>query len=312
MPAPILPSSISDPTGLDPTERRAIKDFDRRVKASVQLYIDMLDRIEFEKITVNNRRLLTNKVRYDFRTSPEVLETMMESTGELIDQIMLEGGSRALWFMEGYIEPVYRRGTSMSMTNIAAQSLDYAASRPSLEALLTSAPYQRRLGLLKAREFELMKGLSESIKKDMAQILTDGMGRGLNPRDIAENMTKQIPTISKERSNLIARTEIPQAFKTARRQESQQAMNDFGFSIKMMHLSAMSPTTRKTHAERNGELFTIEQQQDWYAQDYNALNCKCSEIETLVDENGEPLSTGAIDKAKQRKLVYAGIEKKVA
>jgi hypothetical protein len=311
MPSPILPSSISDPTGLDPTERRAIKDFDRRVKASVQLYIDMLDRIEFEAITVNNRRLQINKTRYDFRTSPEVLLTMMDSTGELIDQIMLEGGARSLWFMEGYIEPVYRRGTSMSMTNIAAQSRDYANSRSSLESLLTSAPYQRRLGLLKAREFEEMKGLSDGIKKDLAQILTDGMGRGLNPRDIAENMTKQIP-IEQRRAHRIARTEIPQSFKVARRQESRQAMNEFGFRILMMHLSAMSPTTRRTHAERNATLHTIEDQQDWYAQDANSINCKCSEIETLVDENGEPLSTGAIDKAKQRKLVYAGSEKKAA
>lgn len=311
MPAPILPSSISDPTGLDPTERRAIADFDRRVKASVKLYIDMLGRIEFEKITVNNRRLQVNKTRYEFRTMPEALETMMESTGELIDQIMLEGGSRALWFMEGYIEPAYRRGTSMSMTNIAAQSRDYAASRPSLEALLNSAPYQRRLGLLRAREFEEMKGLSDGIKKDMAQILTDGMGRGLNPRDIADNMTKQIP-IEQRRAHRIARTEIPQAFKTARRQESQQAMNDFGFRIMMMHLSAMSPTTRRNHAMRNATLHTIEEQEQWYSEDGNAINCKCSEIETLVDENGEPLSTGAIDKAKQRKLQYAGMEKKAA
>lgn len=311
MPSPILPSSISDPTGLDPTERRAMKDFDRRVKKSVQLYIDMLNRIEFEAITVNNRRLHVNKTRYEFRTMPEVLLTMMETTGGLIDQIMLEGGSRALWFMEGYIEPVYRRGTSISMTNIAAQSADYSRSRPSLESLLSSAPYQRRLGLLRAREFEEMKGLSDTVKKDLAQILTDGMGRGLNPRDIADNMVKQIP-IEQRRAHRIARTEIPQSFKVARRQESRQAMNEFGFRIMMMHLSAMSPTTRRHHAERNATLHTIEEQQDWYAQDANSINCKCSEIETLVDENGEPLSTGAIDKAKQRKLVYAGSEKKAA
>jgi hypothetical protein len=307
MPAPILPSSISDPTGLDPTERRAIKDFDRRIKKSVQLYIDMLDRIEFVEITTNGR-LHVNKTRYEFRTMPEVLQTMMATTGEMIDQIMLEGGFRSLWFMSGYIEPAYRRGTSVSMTNISAQSLDYSRSRPNLESLLSSAPYQRRLGLLRAREFEEMKGLSDVIKKDLAQILTDGMGRGLNPRDIADTMVKQID-VEQSRAHRIARTEIPQAFKEARREESRQAMNDFGFKIVMMHLSAMSPTTRKTHAQRNATLHTIEEQQDWYAQDGNAINCKCSEIETLVDDKGVPLSTGAIDKAKQRKLQYAGMEK---
>jgi hypothetical protein len=86
-------------------------------------------------------------------------------------------------------------------------------------------------------------------------------------------------------------------------------MNEFGFFIKMMHLSAMSPTTRKTHAQRNATLHTIEEQQQWYSQDGNIFRCKCTEIETLVDENGEPLSTGAIDKAKKRPVNYAGMEK---
>jgi len=194
------------------------------------------------------------------------------------------------------------------MGNIAAQSKDYAKSRPDLESLLTSPPYQRRLGLLRAREFEGMKGLSDDIKKDMAQVLTDGLGRGLNPRDIAENLTKRTG-IHQSRAENIARTEIPNAFKTARRDESRQAMNELGFFIKMMHLSAMSPTTRKTHAQRNATLHTIEEQQEWYAQDGNIYRCKCTEIETLVDENGEPLSTGAIDKAKKRPVNYVGMEK---
>lgn len=311
---PILPSSISDPTGLDPTERRAIKEFDSKIKACVRLYVEMLDKIQFELVT-NTRKwwqpLAVNRSRYEFRILPELLTNLLDETGALVDQIMLQGGSNSLWFMTGYIEPAYRRGTGLSFGNISAQSLDYAKSRPTLESLLTSAPYQRRMGLLRAREFEGMKGLSDGIKKDMAQILTDGMGRGLNPRDIAQNLVDQTP-IEQNRANRIARTEIPQAFKEARRDESRQAMNEFGFFIRMMHLSAMSPTTRKTHAERNATLHTIEEQQDWYAQDGNQINCKCTEIETLVDENGEPLSTGAIDKAKKRKLQYAGMDKEKA
>lgn len=307
--SPILPSSIKDPTGLDPTERRAMKEFDRRVKSCVQLYVDMLDKIDFEVVTItpNRRRLEANRERYEFRIMPELLVGLLDETGALADQIMLEGGQARLWFMDGFIEPAYRRGSGLALGNISAQSTDYARSRPSLDSLLTSAPYQRRMGLLRAREFEGMKGLTDDIKKNMAQILTDGMGRGLNPRDIAENLVKQTP-IEQRRAHRIARTEIPQAFKEARRDEARQAMDEFGFRILMMHLSAMSPTTRRNHAERNGGLFTIEQQQDWYAEGANAINCKCSEIETLVDDDGNPLSTGAIDRARQRKLQYAGME----
>jgi hypothetical protein len=305
--SPILPNSVTDPTGLDPLERRAMDDFRRRIKASVSAYIAMLDKIQFAEITVS-RRLVINEKRYEFRTSPDELINLLAETGAYVDALMLQGGQGQLWFFEGYVKSAYQRGTGMAMGNIKVQSKDYAASRSSLESLLTSAPYQRRLGLLRAREFELMQGLSNDIKKDMAQILTEGLGRGLGPKEIAENLTKGTG-IEINRANNIARTELPQAFKTARRDEARQAEAEFGFKILMLHLSAMSPTTRKTHAERNGGLYTIEEQQEWYGKDGNVFRCKCSEIEQLVDSNGKPLSTVAIDKARSRKLVYAGSDK---
>jgi SPP1 gp7 family putative phage head morphogenesis protein len=305
--APILPSSVTDPTGLDSLERRAIKQFESKLNQCERLYLNLLDQIQFEEITVNSR-LQVNAKRYEFRTSPEQLINMLAQTAALVDQIMLEGGITSLWFLNGYVKPSYDRGTQQSMTNLSAQSTDYAKSRPSLESLFMSPAYQRRMGLLRAREFEEMKGLSDGIKRDMAQVLTEGLGRGLNPRDIADNIKKQTG-IEQGRANRIARTEIPQAFKTARRDESREAMNEFGFRILMLHVSAMSPTTRESHARRNGELHTIEEQQDWYAQDGNQNNCKCSEIEQILNDKGEPLSNVAIDKARSRKLVYAGSNK---
>lgn len=83
----------------------------------------------------------------------------------------------------------------------------YAAGRESLASILASDQYQQRMALVHARVFEEMKGLTADVKRDMARVLTDGVGRGLNPLDIARNLTDQTG-IEKRRLNRIARTEV--------------------------------------------------------------------------------------------------------
>ncbi|MDX7019109.1 phage head morphogenesis protein, partial [Klebsiella aerogenes] len=79
-----------------------------------------------------------------------------------------------------------------------------------------------RMALVRARVFEEMKGLSGQVKADMARILTDGIARGLNPREVAINLTNQAG-IETRRANRIARTEIPSALRRARLDEADEA-----------------------------------------------------------------------------------------
>jgi hypothetical protein len=54
----------------------------------------------------------------------------------------------------------------------------------------------------------------------MARVLTDGVGRGLNPLDIARNLTTR-PV--ERRANRIARTEVTTALRRAKWDEDQEA-----------------------------------------------------------------------------------------
>ena len=70
------------------------------------------------------------------------------------------------------------------------------------------------MALVHARVFEEMKGLTADVKRDMARVLTDGVGRGLNPRDIARNHR---PDRHREApANRIARTEVTTALRRAK------------------------------------------------------------------------------------------------
>lgn len=288
--APILPTNMADPTGTDAKERQAMKEFARRIDLCTRAYLGVLDQIEFTTVT-------TNAIRYEFRTLPAILSQLLETTANLIDTIL--GADRVRnWFTVGYVLPAYEKGAAQAWRNLGVQSAEYAATRPTLQSLLLSEPYQARIGLISAREFELMKGLSASVKSTMSQQLTAGLVQGIGPREISKNLQTQAG-IEKRRANMIARTEINQALRTARLDETQDAAQRLQIQVKVLHISALSPTTRPTHAARSGHLFTVQEERDWYAEDANAINCKCTTSEALVDDNGQPVSKGLVDRLQK-------------
>lgn len=285
---PILPRNYQDPTGADALERRAMKDFARRMNKIGKAYKSALDKIP-SSLAVN--------ARYEYQLNPTLLSIILNDASYLVDQVLLEGNEYDLWFYE-YVDLAAEKGTGQAYVNLSQQSPVYAAGRESLSAILISEPYQRRMALVNARVFEEMKGLSAEVKRDMARVLTDGVGRGLNPREVSRNLTEQIG-IEKRRANRIARTEITTALRRAKWEEDQEASDLYGLKTLLVHISALSPTTRHTHAARHAHLYTNEEVRDWYARDANSINCKCTQQSILVDEQGKPLYPDTITKLKQ-------------
>lgn len=290
MAAPILPGKPSDPTGQSRREAGAINEFTRRIRQVLKVYKQALERIPFEVITVNAQA-------YAFQIDGAELGRLFDLTGRLVDDILLEGGEAQLWFSLDYVVPAYQQGTGLAYSNLSAQSKPYLATRATLTDLLTSAPYQKRLGLLLAREFENMQGLSATVKKNMAFTLSQGLATGIGPREIAKNLTEQAG-VEYRRAEMIARTEVNNALRTARMDEAEQATAEFGIKLRQMHLSALSPTTRKTHAERHGHVYTVQAVRLWWSQDGNAINCKCSVVEVIVDDAGQPVNPDFVAKVR--------------
>lgn len=293
MGAPILPRSASDPQGSDRVERRAMADFDRRMRQVLRLYKDALKATPYKAVTVN-------VTRYEFELNPAILAMMTEEIDRAVDRILLEGGASNLWFTTFYVEPSYAAGTAAAWRNLGSQAEVYRLSRPELASILQSQPYRERLSYLAARQFEGMKGLTAETKASMGRILVDGFSQGLNPRDVARTLTEQAG-IEARRGHRIARTEIGQALRQARLDESQQAQAELGITSRMMWFSALSPTTRETHRARHGGLYTTQGVREFYSRSGEAINCKCTQIEVLTDGSGKPLNQAMVDRVKAMK-----------
>lgn len=287
---PILPRNDADPQGTDPAERRAMADFDRRMRQVNRLYRDALASVPYTVVTVNAQQ-------YQFELSPEILAAMTAEIDRAVDRILLEGGAEQLWFTVGYVVPSYQAGTAAAWRNLGAQAERYKLGRPELASVLQSGPYRQRIQYLAARQFENMAGLTAETKASMARILTDGFAQGLNPRDVAKQLTEQAG-IEARRGHRIARTEIGNAQRQARLDEAQQAAADFGVQSRMMWFSALSPTTRESHRVRHGNLYGTQDVRVFYSRSGESVNCKCSQIEILVDDRGEPLDPALVERVK--------------
>lgn len=297
----LLPKLRRDPTGTDALERKAMSDMNARIIQIRKRYRQALLAIPVETYDVKaNWQLAPNAKRYQFRLEPWTLDAMLADLDAFVDGLMLEGGRASNWFHELYVSVAYQRGAAQQLSNLSAQSPAYRKAIDTLQTLVRSEPYQRRLMLLAAREFEEMQGLAGNIKANMSRVLVEGMATGRNPRDIAKQITEQAG-IERRRANRIARTEIPTALRRARLDEAEDAIERYDLRSKEMHYSALSPTTRATHAARHGKLFTVDQQRDWWARDGNSINCKCTTITVLVDERGQPLFKSIVERARRAK-----------
>lgn len=296
MPLPILPRNINDPTAQDARERKAMASFKKRIEIIGAGVLKILARQRYQVITLNAIGAQTK--RYEFLLDENAVELDGREIDDLVDRMILQGGdARRLWLSSDFVEPAYQQGTAMAYSNLALQSKTYKATIPELKDLLSSPGYRKRLGFIKAREFEEMKRFSSQMKANFRVILMDGMAQGINPLDIAQRIKDQTGASIKD-ANRIARTEITTALRRARLDESEDAMQRLGLPVMMMQISALSSTTRLSHAVRHAKLFTIQQVRDWMATSPNMINCKCTFVEVMVDDDGTPWTPDIIEKAE--------------
>lgn len=198
------------------------------------------------------------------------------------------------------IEEVVKEVNVSARTDEVSPQLSQQMSQMTPESLLFSPPVQRRLGLVYARVFNEMKGLSDESKVDLAETLTRAMSDGVGIPEINKRVKKRLQ-VSYSRARRIARTEILNAYRSATADETrsinEELTQDENVEFRLLWFSALAPTTRRWHAAEHGEIKTREWVKDFYSRDANAINCLCAQRPILVfKKSGEPIAQKALVK----------------
>ncbi len=240
-----------------------------------------------------------NAGKFIYDMSAQELADLLEAVQVILDDYLLEGGEQNLWAMD-YVAAEAQRGTLEAFNNLSQQSQAYA-SQTTLQQLLSSPAYQNQIASAYISTYSDWKLETDRARGDLANIIADAVGRGVNPRETAQVISKRLD-VSMGRAKTIAQTEQVGALRQAQWNETDWAADRLGMNTGLLWLSALKPTTRSWHASRHGKVYTTQEVRDFYAENGNRYNCYCSQIPVLLNDDGSIFNDGLTEKlAKERK-----------
>jgi SPP1 gp7 family putative phage head morphogenesis protein len=294
---PVLPPQSANPIGGTVLIRRARVETDRAIRDIQNWLLGAVSAIPTTRIEINTSRapFLVNQTKYEYLISLPVLQQIVDGIKQRFAQPAVSEPvvSRAV--------VAYEIGTAAAVTNFAAITAGEITRQ--IGQVLASDPWQRRVALVRARVFEQMQGFAAETATDLGRVLMQGIENGQNPLMVARSVRDSFD-VSRSRAERIARTELTGALRRARLDESDQLSAEVGIRTKILWLSALSPTTRSSHAARHANLYESQEVREFYSRDGNAINCRCGLTNVVVDSEGKPIVDRAIPRAKAVKAKY--------
>ncbi|MGX5076011.1 phage minor head protein [Enterobacter mori] len=311
---PIVPRSKVDPTRSAKQVTAIYRDIEERylgIKRALKALFDRRLTGREREVNSHNWHFLchdhgedmrlyqVNAGKFIYDMSAQELADLLEAVQSILDDYLLDGGEQNLWAMD-YVVAEAQRGTLEAFNNLSQQSQMYA-SQTTLQQLLSSPGYLNQISAARLTTFSDWKVISDTARGDLTNIITDAVARGVNPRETASVISKRLD-VSMSKAKNIAQTEQVGALREAQWNETEWASDRLGLNTGLLHLSALKPTTRQTHAFWHGKVRTVQAVRDWYAIDGNKYHCYCGQIPVLLNEDGSIFNEGLADKlAKERK-----------
>jgi hypothetical protein len=301
-----------DPTRQGTNRKRGEKNISQRMngaQAEIKTYLLAMPQTS---VTVpDGNSLLMNRQVYTYELDPyrDVKPFIQAVIGKWFETGQPQKPPR--WFFDAFTRPAYNAGAAdtYSRVQMLAIQAGYEAAitgQLQLEQVLLGQPYQSRIEYVFQRSFNSMEKFSGDLGADLSRALADAMINGNSPRTLAGIMAEQF-SIKHSRAMTIARTEINEAYRTAREEEAKDIRARLLPSLKVMHRSALLPTTRPWHADRHGKVYTIEEQSAWWSEGANKANCYCVSMEVLFDKKDKMYDAGLQEKLIKQRKTYFGL-----
>lgn len=310
---PVVPRNKTDPTQSARQVGRMFRDIDERyltIKRRLKTLFDQ--RLIGQKRETNGERswmmcnnegcepslYQVNAGKFIYDMSAVQLADLLQVVQAILDDELLEGGSQNLWALE-YVAAEYERGTHQAFTNLSVQSPVYA-QQTTLAQLLSTPAYQNQIAAAYIGTYSEWKGISDAVRADLANVISDAIGRGISPRETAQIISKRLD-VSMSQAKSIAQTEQVGALRKAQWQETDWAKDRLGLNTAILWLSALKATTRSWHAARHGRTYTTEEAEAFYAERGNRYNCYCANIPVILDDDGKVVNEWLTSRLKEER-----------
>jgi SPP1 gp7 family putative phage head morphogenesis protein len=317
----------ADPAGLSKARAGATRTLSSKLKRSEKRVLRLFRRIPKERRFESD--IKANAIVYDYPLTGDDLELLLQEIEIILNDELLESQFEMPddWYWQDTIERPYRRGTleEVNETNrlIALAIAAGIVLRPKQgqvgfdglpssisqvtkidpQAVLLSGQYQQALGKVYATNFGNIKSLSNNTATQVYGVINRGIDAKLTPNKIAEQISERF-NVSKSSAKRIANTEVNKAYTDAKMDMSDRVKEQVGIKSGVLHISALSSTTRAHHAARHGNIYTTTAQREWWDTGSNRINCKCTIKTVLVDRSGNVIDTESQEQIKAERVFF--------
>lgn len=331
---PVMHSN-SDPTGIGRLRTRAHKDMQKRIRFAYdeikQLIKSFMEQSLVGTEVVNqfvinrdNPQIITNKTNYIYEYSPERLGDVKYFIDRILNKNLL-GDENKLWSLDWWFNQYATQASNSGLADSldSAQSIatpeavgedvSYEVKRLGYEGMLDRPHYRRALNAVYSRTFNQMEGFVGANSTKLAEILGTAVASGESYRSVAKRVNQELIGVEGYRSLRIVRTELNKAY-TDSYMSNARELNKTTFTgkyeIRQMHISVLDPTrSRITHMRRHGKIYTIDEQEEWWNDGANRINCLCSVVDVMVNtKTGEVLQKALVKAANLQRDEMLGVK----
>jgi hypothetical protein len=211
------------------------------------------------------------------------------------------------WWFAKYDEQAYRVGAVQENINIQqlVSGLIVLPFVLSDEQLLARPLIVDNIAKEVRASYTAISGMSDRTSNRVFQTIVNGINGNRSPREIREEINAAFDIASNDAKRIVD-TEINRANNNARTATAQLYRDEFGIPTAVLHISALLSVTRASHAARHGNVYTPEQQNEWWSRDHNRINCKCSVRTVLLDSEGRVIETALQERLIKQRPFFSG------
>ncbi len=304
-----------DPTGQAKNRKRGERALRKRLNDSQVKIVRIFNDIPRKrKVKTDIRNAAETTTVYEYEISTEEKLTLAALVAVILNDELLESqfDPPPTWYWRTIIERPYAAGTAEEVV-VFNQLINKAEIKSpvtrlpindfSVQDILLSAEYRQALAGVLADNTTSIRSLSNTTSTQVMQQINLGIDAGDSPRVISQAIQDRF-NVARSSADRIARTEINKAYNDAKIDFADIASERTGLRAGVIHISALIPTTRTTHAARHGNAYTTVQQQQWWNKGSNRINCLCTTISVLIDRKGNLVDIEQQAKIKEERAFF--------
>ena len=311
-----MAKSKADPTGQSQTWKKGSKVLQSRLDIAhsrISKLFRTIPKTRSQKVKLRNADNVT--AIYDYDIEAIQLQALSNEIEFILNEELLESQQNPPpgWYWAEYIEQPYRAGTGEEVVQFnqmvaaaliaGAITMDMTPAPFEPAQVFTSRTYRQKLAKQVQAAAVDIKKLSQETSAQVMQQIGFGIDAGDSPSVISKAIQERFD-VSKSSADRIARTEVQKAFTDGKMDFADAAAEKTGLRSGVLHISALTTTTRSWHADRHGNAYTTAAQREWCSKNANRINCLCLVRSVLIDAKGNVIDAEFQEEIKAEKVFF--------